>query len=52
MIMHLCAKLNAIIMALEFIVVNEFMIVNFENIIIYSDSLSSLELPCDFVHKN
>ena len=38
------AELNAIIMALEFHMVNEFMTVNFKNVIIYSDSLSSLEL--------
>ena len=38
------AKLNAIIMALEFLMVNEYMTVSFKNIIICSDSLSSLEL--------
>ena len=38
------AEINAIIMALEFLMVNEYMTVNFKNIIIYSDSLSSLEL--------
>ena len=38
------AELNAIIMALEFLMDNEFMIVNLKNVIIYSDSLSSLEL--------
>ena len=38
------AELNAIIMALDFLMVNEYMNVNIKNIIIYSDSLSSLEL--------
>ena len=38
------AKLNAIIMALDFLMVNEYITVNIKNIIIYSDSLSSLEL--------
>ena len=38
------ADLNAIIMALDFLMVNEYMNVNIKNIIIYSDSLSSLEL--------
>ena len=38
------AELNAIIMALKFLMVNEFMIDNLKNIIIYSGSLSSLEL--------
>ena len=39
------AKLNAIIMALDFLMVNEYMTVNIKNIVIYSDSLSTLELP-------
>ena len=38
------AELNAIIMALDFLMVIEYMKVNIKNVIIYSDSLSSLEL--------